>query len=123
ETLQRALIGADRGLQAGNLFFQFFESLFHVLALDGIDPFRFTLDYLGSVSISIRRSHFLSRSDDRLLQFRRSALFAPQKVLVISRIDLDFAAADFKHSRRQLIDEIPIVRDEDNRPGVGAQGV
>src|ERR1700685_4029108 len=44
-----------------------------------------------------------------------AALLAPEIVFVISGEDFDFAVADFEDARGQLIDEVTVVRDEDDR--------
>jgi hypothetical protein len=49
---------------------------------------------------------------------RISSLLAPEIVFVISRIDFYFAVADFEHARGQLVDEIAVVRNEDDRARV-----
>jgi hypothetical protein len=47
-----------------------------------------------------------------------AALLAPQVVFVIAREYLYPAAADFEYPRRQIVDEIAVMRDEDYRAGV-----
>ena len=47
-----------------------------------------------------------------LLRYR--VLLAPEIVFVISGEDLDLTVPDFENSRRQFVDEIPVVRDKDD---------
>ena len=44
-------------------------------------------------------------------------LFAPEIVFVVAGEDFDLAVADFENARGQLVDEIAVVRDEDDRAG------
>src|SRR5690606_32895478 len=44
------------------------------------------------------------------------ALLAPQVVLVVARIDLQLAVADFEDASRELVEKITVVRDEDHCP-------
>ena len=45
-------------------------------------------------------------------------MLAPEVVFVISGIDFHFAVADFEDARGQLVDEIAVVGDKDDRAGV-----
>src|SRR5579871_1491625 len=52
-----------------------------------------------------------------------AALLAPEIIFVVARKDLDFAGADFENARGQVIDEVAIVRDEDDGAGIFHQRV
>ncbi len=52
-----------------------------------------------------------------------ATLFAPEIVFVVAGEDFDLAVADFEDARSQLVDEIAVVRDEDDRAGVFHQRV
>ena len=47
-----------------------------------------------------------------------AALFAPEIIFVVAGEDFDFAVADFEDAGGQLVDEIAVVRNEDDRAGV-----
>src|SRR5882672_2692334 len=107
--LRFALSDSRFGLR--DLSLQFVQTIFHLLALDGIHALCFWLGCFGDRRlVTVRRRGSKTRSLRRLrLELSRSALLAPEIILVVSRIDFHFAVADFEHARGQLVDEVAIV--------------
>ena len=52
--------------------------------------------------------------------WRSAAFFLPEIILVVARIVVEHAVFDLEDARGQLVDEVAVVGDEDDRAGVVA---
>ena len=127
--LALALIGTDEvlhsrftlrnhGLGAVDCRFQFVDAILHLLALEGIHALRLNrrLDW-SLIAVGRRRGNRfgdIQLLPDGLVLFLAAALLAPQIVFVVAGIDLDLAVSNLENPRSQFVDEIPVVRHEDN---------
>src|SRR5208283_525591 len=136
--LALAFLGADKVLQLGfavgdgrldtaDFFFQFVDPLFHLFALDGIQALllylcdRVAIPTARNIGENWGTRRFSRSNPGHILERRRDvlpALLPPQKVLIVAGENFDLAVANFKHARGQLVDEIPIVGNENHRAGV-----
>src|ERR1039458_3833286 len=116
EGLQPAFALGDGGFGARNLGFEFLYPFFYLLALDWVQALRLGVVGTGDlVLVAIYGLRNNRRAADSLLQFFCAAFFPPAIVFVVAGINFYPTLAHFENSRRQFVDEIAVVRDEDHR--------
>ena len=137
--LALALIGANEILQGGlalcdcilgtaDFRLQFADAVLHLLALDRIHAFGLGRrgGGRGLITISGRLRcgfNFFQLPADRFILLGAPALFTPEIIFIVAGIDFDFAVSDFENARSQLVDEVTVVRDEDDRARVFHQRI
>ena len=135
--LTLALIGAHKALHRGfeardcvfratNLFFEFMDSIFQLLPLDRVQAllrsfcrrnFCRVIAILRDVGRDFRGRDLWSPDAGNISKsgcHTLTALLAPQVVLVIPREDLDFSFAHFEDACRQIVDEVAVMRHEND---------
>src|SRR5579864_1299619 len=143
EVLQRGFQVCNGGLGAADCFFQLVDAIFHLLASDGIQALLWGFGSVKARTIAVGRSicsigcrkiptsrngsekwgthgfgwlyvwNVVERGRDVL-----TALLPPEIVFVVAGEDFDFAVATFEDARSQLVDEVAVVGDEDDRTGI-----
>src|SRR5579872_2110764 len=136
EVLQRRLETGDLVLSPADRGFQFTNSILHLLALDGIQPLLWCLDYsrlmIATVAIlrmktgfTFLRFTYQSHTRNIIQRWRDMlpTLLPPEIVFIVPRKDFYLSIADLKNSSRQFVDEIAVVRHEHDGAGVFHQSI
>src|SRR5580704_11193964 len=141
----------DGILGLADFYFQFVDAIFHLLALERVQALLLGVGLIGvGRSVAVGRlggdaseiptsANTGQKWGTHCLRGRRlfygyignivqrwrfvlAALFAPKIVLVVAGEDFDLAVTDLEDAGGQLVDEVSVVRDEDDCAGVANQG-
>src|SRR5581483_6218838 len=122
ENAKRLFCICDGSLDPWNFFFHKGEPFLHLPQANGIEAadffFFFPDDWSG-----YRRSRLLDWSGNDGLNCIRTALLAPQIVLIVSGIDMHMTAFYLEHARSQPVDEVAVMGNKDHGAGELIYGV